>query len=303
MITLLSISKQFNNNTVVKNINLKISPGEIIGLLGPNGAGKTTTLRMIAGVLPQSEGTIEINGKDIREFAGSIKKKIGFLPENNPLYDEMTVEEYLNFWAGIKGIDEDEIQKAKDFVVEACGITDVYYRPIGELSKGYRQRVGLAQAILTKPDILILDEPTEGLDPNQRHDIAQLIKNLGKKRTVIISSHVLSEIEKIANRMIIIHKGIIVADETPDNMRKIGTHGNFIEIEIKGKNVASALSDIEGVKNVKAEKNNYYLVEVEGKKDIREIIFKTAVSKKWILLTLVQKQQQLEDVFSQLTDN
>ena len=171
MIALTKLSKRFDRQFVVNDLNLKIKQGEIVGLLGPNGAGKTTTLRMIAGVLPPSKGTVVIDDKNI-EADGIVKKRIGFLPENNPLYDELTVEEYLSFWSDMKEIPQGERQEAIDFVVDRCGISEVYYRPISELSKGYRQRVGLSQAILTKPDILILDEPTEGLDPNQRQDIA-----------------------------------------------------------------------------------------------------------------------------------
>lgn len=302
MITISNLSKKFNNNLVVDNININIKQGEIVGLLGPNGAGKTTSLRMIAGVLPPSKGSVQIDGQDIT-INNSLKKNIGFLPENNPLYDDLTVEEYLSFWADIKGIPQDGKKDAIDFVVERCGIGEVYYRPIGELSKGYRQRVGFSQAILSQPDILILDEPTEGLDPNQRQDIATLIKDLSHERTVIISSHVLSELAKIANRMIIIHKGAIVADETPENLRKLGSNAQIVEIEVKGQKVLSELKKIDGVVNVTQTKNNYFEIEVGKKKDIREKLFNLAVAKKWIILTLFAKERAIEDVFSQLTNN
>lgn len=302
MIELTKLSKRFDRQFVVSDVNLKIKQGEIVGLLGPNGAGKTTTLRMIAGVLPPSKGTVIIDDKNI-ESEGIVKKRIGFLPENNPLYDELTVEEYLSFWSDMKEIPQGERQEAIDFVVDRCGITDVYYRPISELSKGYRQRVGLSQAILTKPDILILDEPTEGLDPNQRQDIAALIRDLGKERTVIISSHVLSELAKIVNRMVIIHKGAIVADETPDNLRRLGSSSQIVEIEVKGNHVLSTLKKIDGVIDVHETKKDYYVVEVEKKQDIREKLYKLAIKNKWTLLTLVAKERAIEDVFSQLTSN
>src|SRR3972149_1613019 len=302
MITLTKLSKRFDRQFVVSDVNLKINQGEIIGLLGPNGAGKTTTLRMIAGVLPPSKGTVVIDETNI-ETDGIVKKRIGFLPENNPLYEELTVEEYLSLWSDMKEIPKSERQEAIDFVVDRCGISGVYYRPISELSKGYRQRVGLSQAILTKPDILILDEPTEGLDPNQRQDIAALIRDLGKERTVIISSHVLSELAKIVNRMVIIHKGAIVADETPDNLRRLGSSSQTVEIEVKGNHVLSTLKKVDGVIDVHEIKKDYFVVEIEKKLDIREKLYKLAVKNKWTLLTLVAKERAIEDVFSQLTSN
>lgn len=300
MIKITNLSKQFDSQFVVHDVNLKITQGEIVGLLGPNGAGKTTTLRMIAGVLPSTAGDIEIDGQNIKNN-DSFKTRIGFLPENNPLFDEMTVEEYLDFWIHIKGIARDKKKEAVDFVVDNCAIGEVFYRPISELSKGFRQRVGLSQAILTRPDILILDEPTEGLDPNQRQDIAELIRNLGKKRTVIISSHVLSEITRIAGRLVVIHKGRIVADDTPENLKKSGSKTSTIMAEIKGSGIAKILKKLKDVLEVKEQNNGFFEIRVDKKTDIREKIFDTAVSHKWKLLTLVQKEREIEDVFSQLT--
>ena len=300
MITLTNLSKKFDSQLVINNLNLKIKESEIVGLLGPNGAGKTTTLRMIAGVIPPSKGTVNIDGQNIA-VADNLKKRIGYLPENNPLYSDLTVEEYLSFWADMKEIAKEKRPEAIDFVIDRCGIADVYYRPISELSKGYRQRVGLSQALLTRPDILIFDEPTEGLDPNQRQDIATLIKDLGKKRTVIISSHVLTELSKIASRLIIIHKGNIVADDSPENLKKIGSNSQTIEMEVKGINVVSQIKKIAGVLGVKQTKPNYFIIKAEKKRDLREDIFKLSVKNKWILLTLVAKERAIEDVFSQLT--
>jgi len=302
MIVLESISKSFNHRVVINNVNLKIQKGEIVGLLGPNGAGKTTTLRMIAGVLPPTKGSIKIDDYDLESDPG-LKKRIGFLPENNPLYDEMTVEEYLSFWADMKEIPKNEKRQAIDFVVNHCGIAEIFYRPINELSKGYRQRVGFSQAILTKPDILIMDEPTEGLDPNQRQDIANLIKQLGKDRTVIISSHVLGELSKIASRMVIIHKGAIVADDTPENLKKMGKTSCVIEMEVKGNGILSAVKKIAGVVKVSEQRKNYFVIEVAKNTDIREELYKLAVKNKWILLTLFLKERAIEDVFGELTSN
>jgi ABC-2 type transport system ATP-binding protein len=302
MIVLDGISKSYNHQVVIDDINLKIKKGEIVGLLGPNGAGKTTTLRMIAGVLPPTKGNIRIDDSNL-ESDPSLKKRIGFLPENNPLYDEMTVEEYLSFWADMKEIPKNEKQEAINFVVDHCGIAEVFYRPINELSKGYRQRVGFSQAILTKPDILILDEPTEGLDPNQRQDIANLIRQLGKERTVIISSHVLGELSKIASRMVIIHKGAIVADDTPDNLKKIGKSSSVIEMEIKGNGILSALKKVDGVVKVTEQRKNYFVIEANRKDDIREDLYRLSVKNKWILLTLLSRERAIEDVFGELTSN
>lgn len=301
MITLTNVGKQYEGHRAVHNINLTISEGEIIGLLGPNGAGKTTTLRMITGVLPPSHGTITINGKTLEDHGQEVKKTIGFLPENNPLYDDITVEESLLFWAQIKGIPPDKQQEAINFVVAHTGIADVYYRPIAQLSKGYRQRVGLSQAILTKPAILVLDEPTEGLDPNQRREIQHLIQSLGEKRTVIISSHVLSEISRICTRVIIIHKGAIVADDTPEHLQHSGGSTVIVEAEIIGKDVAATLKKIKGVKQVTKEGTNQYSIETGKTTDIRKDIFQTAVKKNWTLLTLFRKETSLEDIFRELT--
>lgn len=301
MITLTNLSKRFDIGYVVNNINLKIKQGDIVGLLGPNGAGKTTTLRMLTGVLPPSKGQVEINGKTMKENEAELKSLIGYLPENNPLYDELTVEEHLNFWADLKGLTGKKRDEAFSFTIKSTGIDQVFYRPIAELSKGYRQRVGLSQAILTRPSILVLDEPTEGLDPNQRRDIQKLIKGLGKNRTVIIASHVLSEVAKICNRIIIIHKGKIVADDTPDNLRTQDAATQIVEVEIKGRNIASTLKSIKGVISVSRQNNNFYQLQVEKGQDVREKIFETAVSNNWKLLTMVRKQVELEDVFSRLT--
>jgi ABC-2 type transport system ATP-binding protein len=304
MIQATGLGKKFDNHFAVENVHFTIKPGEIIGLLGPNGAGKTTTLRMIAGILPPSKGAVTIDGIDIHTESGQLeKRKIGFLPENNPLYDEMTVEEYLDYWSEIKRIPQNERVDAIRFVVTNCGISNVYYRPISELSKGFRQRVGLSQAILTKPEILILDEPTEGLDPNQRQDIALLIRTIGKKRTIIISSHVLSEIAKIASRLIVIHNGGIVADETPEKFRQRGGKTTSIILEAKGEKIVPTIKQISGVLHVKEDTSHVYVITVEKGKDIREQVFHTAVKHKWDVLTLYRKDQDIEDIFGQLTGN
>ncbi len=301
MIEARNLKKKFGVIKALDGVSFKIKRGEIVGLLGPNAAGKTTTLNILAGVLPPSAGQVLIDEQDLEENPLVLKQKIGFLPENNPLYEEMLVEEYLRFWAQVKGLEKEEQKGALDFVVKSCDLRGVFYRPIGELSKGFRQRVGLAQAILSKPEILILDEPTEGLDPNQRREIAGLIRSLGKNRTVIISSHVLSEVEKIVGRMLIIHRGKLVAQGTVEELKKLGG-GNILEVEIRGREVKSGLAKIPGVLKIEETKKDYYLLEVEGNKDLREEIFKTAVKKKWLILTMLSRGRALEEVFAQLTE-
>jgi ABC-2 type transport system ATP-binding protein len=302
MIILNNVSKKFEQTEAVKNISLKIKPGEIVGLLGPNGAGKTTTIRMLTGVLPPTKGKVEINGKNFFDNSTQLKSMIGYLPENNPLYEDLTVEEHLYFWLGMKGIVDGKRQKeAINFSVESTGIGSVYYRFIGELSKGYRQRVGLAQAILAKPEILILDEPTEGLDPNQRRDIQKLLVELQKSRTVIVSSHVLGEISKLASRIIIIHNGRVVGDDTPTNLVKAQSGEQEIEVEILGKGVSKGLATLSHVKSVNSKGKNTYLIVVDTDKDLRQDIFDLAVGKKWKLLEIKVKTRELEDVFTELT--
>jgi ABC-2 type transport system ATP-binding protein len=301
MIEVRGLKKRFGQVKALDGVSFKISKGEIVGLLGPNAAGKTTTLNILAGVLPPSAGRVLIDNQDLEENPLELKQKIGFLPENNPLYEEMLVEEYLRFWAEVKGLDKVGQKQALDFVIKNCDLKSVLGRPISELSKGFRQRVGLSQAILTKPEILLLDEPTEGLDPNQRREISGLIKALGKNRTVIISSHVLSELEKIVDRMIIINKGKLVAEGTVEELKRMGEGGNLIEAEIRGRGVATVLKKIPGVLRVEEVKKDYFLIETQPGKDVREEIFRTAVSHHFTLLTLVSRGKALEEVFAQLT--
>lgn len=303
MIELKNINKKFNQNQVINDLSLTIKEGEIVGLLGPNGAGKTTTVRMIAGVLPPSKGKVFINGLDLFDEEVKSMVSIGYLPENNPVYDDMTVNEFLHFWADIKGM-KAEVKNARiKEVIKQTGLRDVYYRPIAELSKGYRQRVGLAQAILNKPDILLLDEPTEGLDPNQRHEIHDLITSLGKRRTVIICSHVLSEITRMCNRVIIINKGKIVADSLVSELGMLNG-GDCYEAMLKGKQVEKELKTLKGVSKVEtidAKPVPVYRIFTKANNDLRLSIYHLAQEKKWELYELSRKQQDLEAIFTQVT--
>jgi ABC-2 type transport system ATP-binding protein len=303
MIVLTHVSKKFDQTQVISDLSVTIREGEIVGLLGPNGAGKTTTVRMIAGVLPPSRGRVTIN--DMNLFDEEVKKdvRIGYLPENNPLYDDMTVEEFLLFWSQLKSMDKASRNSRVQEVVKQVGLGEVFYRPIAELSKGYRQRVGIAQAILDKPDILLLDEPTEGLDPNQRREIHDLITSLGKKRTVIICSHVLSEITRMCNRIIIINRGAIVADSPVEEVGNL-SGGVVYETMIKGKDVEKSLASMEGVTNVEIVENKpakSYRVTGGGRHDLRLPIFELAKAKNWHLYELVKKQEDLEHIFAEVT--
>ena len=302
MIQFDSVSKHFGAISVLKNISFTINEGEIVGILGPNGAGKTTTLRTLTGLLPPSRGKVTINNQDpLTEI--EVRKNIGFLAENNPLYFDMTVEEWLKYWSKIKF---GEIRQSEiDLSVDKSGVGEVYYRMINKLSKGYKQRVGLAQSILGSPSILVLDEPTEGLDPNQRQDIHTLIKDIGKKRTVLISSHVLSEITKMCSRVLIIHKGVIAADGSPSELSKKSNEQQIVKTLIKGKSILSNLKKLPGVSDVTEESTEdgatWFSLSSSSTKDLRSIVFDTAKTHNWTLLELTRQTVGLEEVFSQIT--
>lgn len=305
MIRATNLSKMFSGKKVVDGINFQIGKGEIVGLLGPNGAGKTTTIRMLAGILPPSSGEVLVEGKDLFEGDKSEKSPIGYLPENNPLYDFFTVEENFNFWAQLKGLKSEYFLPRRSLLLETLGLEAVYFRPIGELSKGYKQRVGLSQALLSDPSILLLDEPTEGLDPNQRREIETLIKGLGQERTVVICSHVLSEVTKICQRVIIINRGKIVADDQVTNLTTGSKNRQILIIIAQGQNIKSHLQQLPGVVSVKVDdtetSNQKFTVEAESDIDLRPQIFNLAKDNGWQLLELKLSQISLEDVFSELT--
>jgi ABC-2 type transport system ATP-binding protein len=306
MIELANVFKKYNTDFVIDNISLRIESGEIVGLLGPNGAGKTTTVRMIAGVLPPTKGTVMVNNQNLFDEEVENKPHIGYLPENNPIYDDMTVEEFLKMWADLKNIPFTEQSTAIDEVVTSAGLKEAFYRPIAELSKGYRQRTGLAQAILSQPEILLLDEPTEGLDPNQRRDIHELIKGIGKKRTVIICSHVLPEITKMCSRIVIINKGRIVADSTTKELGALSEGRQVYEFIAKGKAIEKDVKKLPGILDITKEKETTafrWVVTSKSKKDLRLEIFELAKKNDWQLYELTRKQQDLEDIFVRLTAN
>jgi ABC-2 type transport system ATP-binding protein len=305
MISVDNISKYFGDNTAVDNLSFSIKDGEIVGLLGPNGAGKTTTMRIMSGFLSPDEGNVVINDVSVIENPIQAQEMIGYLPENNPLYKDMLVSEFLNFSLDLKKLEGEQRTKALDFAVKAVNIQDVFYRPINELSKGYKQRVGIAAALLHKPKILIMDEPTEGLDPNQRTEIRSLIKKLAKDHTIIISTHVMQEVEAICSRMIVINKGKKAADGSVDDLSRGASNEILIHAEIEGNKVKEALQELKKVKKLNIEKSKGNKVNVELVTDVRYAVqpdlAKLAKDNDWIIWQLKEHKLDLEDVFKQLT--
>lgn len=305
MIKVKNLTKKFGNLKVLDELSFEIGENEIVGLLGPNGAGKTTTLRILTGFLPFESGGVEIFEKNILDNKNilEIKKNIGYLPENNPLYSEMLVCEYLRMICELKRIEKVNIEEAVKSVVEKTGVQSVYYRPISELSKGFKQRVGLAASILGNPKILILDEPTEGLDPNQRVDIRNLIKELGKNKTVIISSHVLSEVENTCDRIIIINNGLIVKDEKTSEILKSSEGNDKLIVELEGVGVKEKLIELVGEDNIKIGNldNSKIKLEIKFKEEIRPKISGLVRENNWIAWEIKVQESKLEDVFRELT--
>ncbi|MBI2560584.1 MAG: ATP-binding cassette domain-containing protein [Planctomycetes bacterium] len=306
MIKVEHLTKSYANVLAVDDVSFEVGEGEIVGLLGPNGAGKTTTMRILTCFMPATSGTASVAGYDVFTDSLNVRKQIGYLPENVPLYPEMRVNEYLLFRAKLKKVPSKERNSRIQECLERCGIREVEKQIIGTLSKGYRQRVGLADTLLHDPKILILDEPTIGLDPNQIRQIRQLIKALGEKHTVLLSTHILPEVEMICGRVIIINRGKVVAMDTPSNLLTSLKGGATVHLEVAGKaeRIKSALSAIPGVTKVLGSENgdiNNFVVEADGDKDIREDIFKCIVKNNWILYELRKEKASLEDIFHQIT--
>ncbi len=303
MIQVKNITKSFGDVKAVNGASFEVSKGEIVGLLGPNGAGKTTTMRMLTGYLYPDSGSVKVEKMNILKDPEKIRRMIGYMPESNPIYKDMTVEELLKFVLDLRGIEKSKQNKLIKKVVKETGIEDVYYRPIGELSKGFKQRVGLAQALIHEPEILILDEPTEGLDPNQRTEIRKLIKEIGKEKTVILSTHVMQEVTAMCDRVIIINDGMVITDGDPKELEK-GTQ-NAIELMIDGNAVVTELkkmSEVEDVETIQGRgKKKEYLVNFNGEDSFFEDFANVARKNKWIVYKINQKTTSLEDVFYQLT--
>lgn len=298
-VTVKNLSKLYGQQKALDNISFQVDKGEVVGLLGPNGAGKSTLMRILTSYLSPSYGNAYINGLDVQEDSLTIRQLIGYLPENNPLYHEMYVKEYLGFVLSMYGL-----KKQKNSVsdmIELTGLDKESHKKIGALSKGYRQRVGLAQALIHNPDILILDEPTSGLDPNQIVDIRKIIADMGKEKTVILSTHIMQEVEAICDRVIIIDKGSIVADNATENLSKLTSKNLQFRVEFKEEVSREKLLKIPHVLKVDKRPDNSWLLEASENKDIREHIFQFAVANKYNVLSLSQQELKIEDVFRKLT--
>ena len=306
MINVKHLTKRYVNIAAVDDISFNVGEGEIVGLLGPNGAGKTTTMRMITCFMPPTQGIATVAGYDIFNDSIQVRQQIGYLPENVPLYPDMRAIEYLMFRAKLKNIPRKERKRRIGFCLEMCGISDVQNQIIGTLSKGYRQRVGLADALIHNPKILILDEPTIGLDPNQIRQIRRVIKDLGEKHTILLSTHILPEVEMVCGRVIIINKGKIVAMDTPENLMKQLKSSASVVLEIKGEGekIKDNLSSVNGVRSVvwkeKGDANEFVVEAMEGK-DLREDIFKCIVENNHILREMKRQAITLEEIFHQIT--
>jgi ABC-2 type transport system ATP-binding protein len=305
LLTLAGVSKSFGGIAAVADLSFTVDRGQVVGFLGPNGAGKSTTMRMITQFLEPDSGEIRLDGVPLGEAGREAKRRIGYLPENNPLYADMLVAEYLDFAGSLRELEGPEKTRAIERTVSATGIESVFFRPIGELSKGYRQRVGLAQAMLHEPDILILDEPTEGLDPNQRIEIRRLIGDLGKDRTVILSTHVLPEVQHTCSRLIIINQGRIAAEGGVNELMARAEGAVQIQVEAKGSRVAEELKGLPGVRRADGAPRGEGRVEVaitaDGAQDLRPQIFELAKAKGWTLYELHQEAGSLESLFRHLT--
>jgi ABC-2 type transport system ATP-binding protein len=303
MIEVENLSKTYVDTPVVKNLSFFVPEGQVLGFLGPNGAGKTTAMRMMTGFLPPTRGRVTVAGIDLDGDPVGLRRNIGYLPENVPLYPELRVDEYLKFRADVESVPRGELGERMAEVLERCMLADVRRQVIGTLSKGYRQRVGLAGALIHRPPVLILDEPTVGLDPNQIIKVRELITELGKDHTVVLSTHILPEVEQVCERVFIIDRGRIVADGTPDALRTKLLGNPLIRVEISGVDhtAPEALGRLPGVVAVERRSDGTFLIEHVGGEDPREAVFRLAVNKGWVLLQLTPERATLEDVFVRLT--
>lgn len=303
-----NLSKRYGPQRAVDNISFEVKAGEILGFLGPNGAGKSTTMKMITGYLSVGDGTIFIGGKKLQESGDEIKRHIGYLQENNPLYLDMPVIEYLGFCAALQGVEKGLINERIRKMVSVCGLNAEKHKKIGELSKGYRQRVGLAQALIHDPEILVLDEPTTGLDPNQIVEIRKLIREIGKEKTVILSTHILPEVEATCDRILIINKGRIVADGTSETLRKQATGTELLKVRIEDATAAEiqkALQQLSNVAKVDLTDVAMNRFEIQSKSGLSSTraVFKLCAEKNWVITEMIPLETRLEDVFRNLTMN
>jgi ABC-2 type transport system ATP-binding protein len=296
-----NVTKQYGDQKAVDNISFSVKKGEIVGFLGPNGAGKTTTMKILTTYIPASEGEARVCDYDVEENASVVREKIGYLPEHNPLYKDMYIREYLRFIAGIHHLKQpkDRIQE----LIELTGLQREAHKQIGQLSKGYRQRVGLAQAIIHDPEVLILDEPTTGLDPNQLLEIRSLIRNLGKEKTVLFSSHIMQEVQALCDRVIIINRGKIVADDSIEMLTQYQQEEKLITVAFDKGVDDLEITQLTGVKRIKDKNKLQYKLICDRNEEVRKELFNFAVRKGLILMELKIEDYSMEDIFTKLTAN
>ena len=306
MIEVKNLVRRYGPHIAVDNASFRIEKGEIVGFLGPNGAGKSTTMNILTGYLSSTEGTVKVDGQDILEYPTEIKRKIGYLPESPPLYMEMTVREYLSFVGDIKGIPKAEKKSRMNQVMETVGITDHSKRLVKNLSKGYKQRVGMAQALIADPQVMIMDEPTAGLDPKQILEIRDLIKELGKDRTVILSSHILPEVSVVCQRVLIINYGKIVADDTPDNLAKrlLGGSQLLLRLDASQTEVSKALAKLSSIAKLdfqEPQEEGTVELTIEAEEDLRRDLSRALAAADIPILMMRSQNMSLEEIFLNLT--
>ncbi|GAB4012382.1 gliding motility-associated ABC transporter ATP-binding subunit GldA [Spirosoma sp. KCTC 42546] len=298
-----NLTKVYNQQRAVNQISLQVKPGEIVGFLGPNGAGKSTTMKIATGYLTPTEGTVEVNGFDVRTHSMDVRRSVGYLPEHNPLYLDLYVKEYLRFAGSLHGLRGSDLSRRITDIIELVGLGREQQKRIGQLSKGYRQRVGLAQALLHNPPVLILDEPTTGLDPNQLAEIRQVIRNAGRDKTVLFSTHIMQEVEAICDRVVIINRGQIVADGPLSQLRSTSSGENVVVIaEFEGELAnPDVLTAIPGVEHVEPIERGQYRITAKPNTDLRATIFRLAADQNLTLVGLRQQENSLETIFKELT--
>jgi ABC-2 type transport system ATP-binding protein len=304
MITVEAVTKRYGEVVAVDDLSFEVERGEVVGFLGPNGAGKTTTMRMITGTLQPDDGAVLFDGVPIGDGLAAAKRRVGYLPEANPLYEELLVSEYLDYVAELRGLSAEETRSGVADAVDETDIGAVFYRPIGECSKGYRQRIGLAGAILHRPEILILDEPTEGLDPNQRVEIRRLVSSLGRERTVLLSTHVMQEVEATCSRLVILSRGKLAAEGSVQDIIATRVRGVRYVVEAEGSGVAQALASLPGVSEHDSEEvdgRTRVRLDSDGNSELRPEIFAMARDRGWTLWELHQERASLEQLFRELT--
>ncbi len=302
------ITKIYGRQNAVDKLSFQVKTGEVLGFLGPNGAGKTTTMKAITGYIETNDGDIKVGGVSVNSNPGEVKKHIGYLPEHNPLYQDMPIIDYLGFVAGLQGVEKGQIENSVAEMIQLCGLTLEKHKKIRELSKGFKQRVGLAQALIHNPEVLILDEPTTGLDPNQIVEIRELIKNIGREKTVILSSHILAEVEATCDRILIINKGKIVANGTAEELRRQAQGNELLTVSFGDANrndAFSALKELPSIALVDFANGKEAIYEVQSKKGMQsaKAIFDLCIRKGWYINQLTPVETKLEDIFREVTQN